>query len=290
MGWQDRDYAKEDHAQRRPFLGRGRGWRAYDVTTKIIIANAIIFFLPAFIPSLGEYIYGIGLMQAHAVYAKFQVWRLFTATYLHAGFAHIFINMLLLYFVGPALEQRWGGRQFFWVYTFAGIAGNVILTIAGAADYIDTKTFGLGASGSVLSTLGAAAVLFPHAEVYVYFLFPVKIRTFVIVYALWYAYNVYNQGTNYGGDICHLAGLAVGVFWAYRGAAWWDRREPLFGSVHRSARQATFKQRVRDRQQDQATVDRILEKVYNQGVHSLSPSERRTLTEATDRLRQSEVG
>lgn len=290
MGWQDREYAKEENAPRRSLFGRGRGGRVYDVTTKIIIANAIVYIAPQLFTALERPIYMFGWMQADLVYQKFQLWRLFTATYLHAGFVHIFINMLLLYFVGPALEQRWGGRQFFWVYTIAGIAGNVVLTIAGVTGYIQADIPGLGASGSVLSTLGAAAVLFPHAEVYVYFLFPVKIRTAVIVYAIWYAYNVYSQGSNYGGDICHLAGLGVGVFWAYRGAAWWDRREPLFGSGHRAMRQPTFKQRVQTRQQDQATVDRILEKVYNQGVHSLSPSERRTLTEATDRLRQHEVG
>lgn len=289
MGWQDRDYARDDYgAAPRRIHGRFRANR-YNMTTRIIIANAVVFLAAGLSPGLHDAIYGFGLMQATAVMHG-QVWRLFTATYLHAGFMHIFINMLLLYFVGPALEQQWGTKQFFWVYTVAGIAGNLLLTLAGAVNYINPDIPGLGASGSVLATLGAAAVLFPHAEVYVYFLLPVRIRTAVSVYAIWFVYNVWQKGANYGGDLCHLAGLAVGVYWAYRGSLWWSRRRATGYRRPVSARKPpTFKERIRTRRQDQATVDRILDKVYQKGVHSLSPTERRTLTEATERLKQNEV-
>lgn len=289
MGWQDREYAREGGAARPRVYYRGSGAHTYDVATRIIIANIIVYVVSHLIPSLGERIYGFGVMHAGWV-LKGQVWRLFTATYLHADFFHIFMNMLLLYFAGPWVERRWGGRQFFWVYTIAGIAGNVLITLAGAVNYLPHNIPGLGASGSVLAVLGAAAVMFPHAEVLVYFLIPVRIRTAVTVYAIYYVINVWNKGSNYGGDICHLAGLAVGAGWAYWGAGILARRGGGVGGFSRSVRKPNFKERVRNRQKDQATVDSILKKVYNQGVHSLSPAERKTLTEATERLRQNEVG
>ena len=75
-------------------------------------------------------------MQANAVLHG-EIWRLFTATYMHASFPHIFMNMLILYFFGPLMERRLGGKQFFYMYTLGGIAGNILLTLAGLVNFIN---------------------------------------------------------------------------------------------------------------------------------------------------------
>ncbi len=219
MSWQDRPYAHQDapSSSRQPVY-HGPGMEPLSVTTSLIIANAVVFYLMFFWSDRGlaQWITRFGVMQAQAVLDG-QVWRLFTATYLHANVNHILLNMLGLYFLGPSLERRWGRRQFFVAYTAGGIAGNLLLTLAGLVGFIDPLTLGVGASGSVLTLLGAAAVLFPEAEIYVYFLLPVRIRTFVIAYAAWFVFNIVNRGANYGGDLCHVAGLVVGLAWAFSG-------------------------------------------------------------------------
>jgi hypothetical protein len=161
--------------------------------------------------------------------------------------------------------------------------------------WINPNVPAVGASGCILGLLGAAAVMFPHAEVYVYMLLPIKIRTAAIIFGLMYVYNVYSRGHNYGGDLCHLAGLAFGAWYAWRGEAWW-RQSGLHRALSGAARSAggsgrtrraspdpgAWERRMRQRAVDSEEIDRILAKVHDGGIHSLTAAERRTLAEASE--------
>ncbi len=310
MGWQERDYAKEPSTSyrgsfTRPY--RGGGIRVSSVVKKLLIANIVIHVLATF-TALGPYIYGYGVMQGSAVLHHGQVWRLLTATYLHAGLTHIFLNMLGLYFFGPPLEQVWGPRKFFVIYTLCGLLGNVLLAAACLLGWLSMDVPALGASGCVLGLLGAAAVLFPHAEVYIYFLFPVKIRTVALVLGVVYFLHIAMVvmgpyfdyrivGTNYGGDICHFAGLVFGAWWAWRGDRWWAMRK--LTTTPRGASQpqsrlwpglgtGPWRQKVEHRVADEKTIDQILAKVREGGIGTLTDQEKKILIQATERLRQQE--
>ena len=300
MSWQQRDYAgADDGGGYSPGRYHGSGLSGMSLPTILIIANVIVYFL-THSTSLARPLLGFGIMQADAVLHG-QVWRLFTATYLHANFAHIFANMIGLYFFGPALERIWGSRQFLLVYTLGGIAGNIVLTLAGLIGFISPQVPSLGASGSVLTLLGAAAVLFPNARIFVYFLFPIRIRTFVLLYGAWFAYNILHQGRNYGGDLCHVGGLLVGLWWAHSGGISLSGRHrtrvdpasllrSLIGRTasthHRDP--GPWDQRRQQYQADTETVDRILAKVHEHGLHSLTPEEKHALEEASRRRQEEE--
>ncbi|GJM26690.1 MAG: hypothetical protein DHS20C16_31050 [Phycisphaerae bacterium] len=304
MGWQDREYAQEQkyYGGNRPMY-RGSGMGTWDVVTRVIVANIAIFFISTMNAPIGPFVLSNGVMHATSVLHG-QVWRLVTATYLHAGFAHIFFNMLMLYFFGPVLEKRWGGKQFFIVYTIGGIAGNLVLTIAGAVGWINPDIPGLGASGSLWAIMAAVAIYYPNAEVLVYFLVPVRIRTMVIVYFIWFIYNIMQGGPNWGGDVCHLAGLLVGVWWSKTGGWAWAGGSPgglggasptgggwlsrIFSRGASKSSGGTFRERVQQRKDDAETVNRILEKVYAKGINSLSEAERNALKEASERSRAEE--
>ncbi|MBK9120115.1 MAG: rhomboid family intramembrane serine protease [Phycisphaerales bacterium] len=297
MGIYDRTYYESPTAQYATGGGGQGGWNWRSVCGLLLIANTAIFFLSAMKP-LGDLILGVGLMQAEAVLYG-QVWRLLTATYLHANLFHLFVNMLGLYFFGPALERVWGARQFLFVYTLGGVAGNVLLTLAGLVHFIPPQVPGLGASGSVLSLLGACAVLFPRAEIYLYFLFPIQIRTFVLLYGLWFVINIFTQGRNYGGDICHVGGLLVGLAWAYTGGISLSGRHhvraqlgalrDLFSVRPRAAAPGTWQRRMAQRQADEELIDRLLAKVQAEGLDSLTTAERHALEAATRRRRAEEA-
>lgn len=86
--------------------------------------------------------------------AEGQWYRLVTGGFLHAGFAHIALNMLALYFLGRLLEPAIGTTRFLFLYgasLLAGSFGAVLLTPAGQ----DT----VGASGAIFGIFGAAFVL-----------------------------------------------------------------------------------------------------------------------------------
>lgn len=295
MGVADRDYAREQTPGGPVRVYRGPGVEPLSVTTTIIIANVVVAFFTIFTRSqLANSLMSFGVMQAAAVLHG-QVWRLFTATYLHGGFDHIFVNMLGLYFLGPALEKVWGPRQFFLVYTLGGVAGNILLTVAGAVGFINPQTLGVGASGSILTLLGAAAVLFPDSMVYVYFIFPLRIRTCVILYCIWYAWNVLQQGANYGGDLCHIAGLVFGVAWARSGGISISGRHRVAPSPTSMLRGIAPRRYVVSRPvdssapprvwtgQEVAEIDRILAKITREGFASLTLEEKQRLADAARR-------
>src|SRR5688500_16078715 len=54
-------------------------------------------------------------------------WSFVTYMFLHGGLGHIFFNMLSLFFFGPRLESRLGGRAFLGLYFASGIMGAVLL-------------------------------------------------------------------------------------------------------------------------------------------------------------------
>lgn len=286
MGWQDRDYARATSGPTWSTIRPGRLIGGSIVTTLIVI-NVVIYVLAQLSTTAEHYFYELGAMQARAV-LNGHIWRLFTAQYLHGGIGHLFINMLVLHFLGRSLERMWSTKKFFIVYTLCGLFGNIFYTILGARGVIDPLMPAVGASGCIYGLLGIVAVLFPQATVYIYFLFPMKIRTAAMIFAGISLLTILERGSNYGGEACHLSGLIFGVWWAMKGDAWWSRTQrsiPGFNKIRRSTPKG-FKAKIVQKRADEETIDRILKKVYEGGVHSLTEKEKNDLKDATERRQQ----
>ena len=80
-------------------------------------------------------------------------WRLLTAAFLHASLLHIGMNMLVLWWVGPAMEATLGRGRFLLLYLVSALAGS-----AGALVLNPTQPT-LGASGAIFGIFGAGLVL-----------------------------------------------------------------------------------------------------------------------------------
>jgi len=217
-----------------------------------------------------------------------QVWRIITAQFLHWDFGHIFMNMLALHFLGRSLEAEWGAKRFLVIYLIAGTLGMFFYMALTAIGWLPVVGVLAGASGCILGLLGACAVRYPHATVYLYFLFPIKIRTVAILFGAWYAFNLWKVGNNAGGDACHLAGLMFGSWWAWRGENWWNRSGWRWAAWRKRPHRVRV---VRTNEPfhepvdvpDSSQVDEVLRKVYEQGIHSLSEAEKEVLRNATER-------
>lgn len=91
---------------------------------------------------------------------------------------------------------------------------------------MDFKTFRLnlpnviGASGAVFGILLAFGMLFPNVKLYLYFLFPVKAKWFVIAYGL---LELYFGVTQQGGNIAHFAHLG-GMIFGYFMIIYWKQK------------------------------------------------------------------
>jgi membrane associated rhomboid family serine protease len=307
MGWQDRDYASPARGQGPRYRTLGTdGFGVFgaaggrSIVTTLIIINVAVHFLASIAPNLGIWIYDYGAMQGRAVLHG-QVWRLITAQYLHDNHSlmHLLFNMIGLHFLGRPLESMWSPRKFVAVYTLCGVCGNLFFTLLGVTGAISLNVPAVGASGCILGLLGVVAVLFPHARILLFFIIPMKIRTAAFLFAGIAYWTILQRGANYGGEACHLAGLGFGVWWAMKGDAWWSRsgrywwsritsRSSAAAQPKRKSQRGGFQARVEQRRVDSETIDRILKKVYDGGIHSLTEGEKQALQDATERKRQLE--
>jgi hypothetical protein len=141
----------------------------------------------------------------------------------------------------------------------------------------------IGASGSLLAVLGAIAVIAPDMQVLAMMVIPLTMRALAIIYAVLYTLTI--LGDRNMSDAAHLGGMAFGAAYVFA-----ERR---FGGVIERQRYGWAQRRKRQaqvsEQTEQETIDRILAKVHDKGMNSLSWSERRALKRATERQREAEL-
>lgn len=161
----------------------------------------------------------LGLTPA-AVVEQWWIWQPVTYMFLHGGVGHLLFNMLALWMFGVELERTWG-TIFFTRYYFVTGVGAAVITVAVAllpfavADqmyFIPT----VGASGAIYGLLVAYALYYPDRPIYMYLLFPVPAKYFVLILG---AINFLMSIGNRGGVAyaAHLGGLVVGYLYLTRG-------------------------------------------------------------------------
>ncbi len=123
----------------------------------LIIINIILFITTYIKPDLR---FQLGLVPALFLERP---WTIITSTFVHAGFSHIFANMLTLYFFGSYLIQLIGDRYFWIVYFFGGILGSILYILLAPPFSI-----AVGASGAVFALGGALTVLRPKVKVFIF--------------------------------------------------------------------------------------------------------------------------
>jgi membrane associated rhomboid family serine protease len=130
------------------------------VTSSIIGVNVVVFALAA---ALGDRfvipleLVSRGIYQGHLVgvaEGPGQWYRLLTAVFLHQQLAHVALNMLSLWWVGPSLERALGRTRYLALYLLAGLGGSALSFI-----FSGINDASLGASGAIFGLLGAIAVL-----------------------------------------------------------------------------------------------------------------------------------
>lgn len=94
---------------------------------------------------------------------------LFSAMFLHAGWAHLLGNMLFLWIYGDNVEHRLGRFRYLLVYILTGIAATLTFAVMAAGSTVPM----IGASGAISGVLGMYFIMFPHNVVKVFaFFFP----------------------------------------------------------------------------------------------------------------------
>ncbi|MCJ7691960.1 MAG: rhomboid family intramembrane serine protease [Sedimentisphaerales bacterium] len=273
MGLYDRDYTQESfHSQFRNAPQMRIGFPKPSLVVRyLLIINLAIFGISLIAKPLGAVIYGLFELNATSVPHALQLWRLITYQFLHASLTHILFNMLGLYFLGPTLERHWSSKRFLKFYLGCGAAGGIFYLLLVAVGFLPAGVM-VGASGAILGMLAACAILFPHFVVFLLF-FPIPIRVAAVAFTIFYLFAVIGRGVNAGGDAAHLAGMAAGAVYVF-----WPKWR---GKLKSKADSNRWQQQMRNQQNLQVELDRILEKLHEKGISSLTRKEKKILKEAT---------
>jgi membrane associated rhomboid family serine protease len=142
--------------QRAKITARKIGTPAGVVTRALIGLNVLVYLfelaLGGTINGTNNTIYEHGVLFGPVV-ADGDWWRLITAPFLHYGPVHLGLNMLVLWFIGPALEDYFGPLRYLLLYLVSGLAGS-----AGAL-IVTPNALTVGASGAIWGLMGAAVYL-----------------------------------------------------------------------------------------------------------------------------------
>lgn len=122
--------------------------RRHPVTFSLIGVNLGVFVAQLLLTSLlgRNLIIDLGAKD-NAFIAAGQYWRLLTPVFIHAGLAHLFVNMYSLYVIGPAGEQFFGHVRFLVFYLLCGFAGAIFSLAFNPSPSV-------GASGAIFGVLG----------------------------------------------------------------------------------------------------------------------------------------
>lgn len=136
--------------------------RLFDVApvTTVLIAINVIAYLAEILTGSGTS--GIsrgtsGSVLNHGVFfgplvADGEWWRIVTSGFLHLGFIHIGMNMLLLFLLGRQLEPAIGSVRFAGIYFFSLVAGSL------GSLLLEPTVSAAGASGAVFGLMSAALI------------------------------------------------------------------------------------------------------------------------------------
>ena len=243
----------------------------------------------------------------------FEPWQLITYNFLHlgvgfGGLLHILFNMLWLVWIGRDFEQLHGSHRLLAVYLIGGVGGG-LLTLAWYALF-PSPAIVYGASASVLAVLTAVAIFYPHKSIALLFIpFPIRLIHLVIAFLVLDLLLIAGSNT---AIAAHAGGALFGFLYAKGERAGMDlsswaqvffgrparsrssrsrptpERTPLFSRPKRRTGNSGARITPMPNRDDETPprspdteIDRILDKISEQGYEALTSEEKRLLYEAS---------
>ena len=240
---------------------------------RLLIANIAVFFLQL---TAGGIV--TQLLRFVPVLALRQPWTAVTYMFVHDtnSVTHILFNMIGLYFFGPRVEERLGSSHFIRLYLFSGIMGAVL------SIFLGPKVPIVGASGAIFGVTFAFAKYWPRERVLFWGIIPVEMWLMVLIYGVMSIFGGFGGG---GGRTAHFAHLG-GYLGSWLYLLWMERRSPARAwksKVEKPAKKVEIGNwkgidTKSIHEVNRTEVDRILDKINEKGIGSLTPAERTFLS------------
>jgi membrane associated rhomboid family serine protease len=178
--------------------------RLTPVVKNLIILCVGVYLLQLWMPGLIRY---LALYPWNTEY--FRPYQLFSYMFAHGGFGHIFFNMLIFAFMGPALEEVLGFKRFLKYFIITGIgAAAIYLALEYWMNPYELHPM-VGASGAIYGVLMAYAFIFPEMEIHM-LLIPVPIKGKYLAIVLGVFAYLMDRGRGEVAHFAHLGGAVTG--------------------------------------------------------------------------------
>lgn len=255
---------------------------------RLLVANAVVLLLMMTLFTSPEVFRSLAFSPPTALVRP---WTFVSYMFVHAGLLHLLANMLGLYVFGTSVEGRMGSRHFILYYLFCGVGAAVFALLL--AGLMPVGPF-VGASGAVLGVAVAFAMFWPDAELIVFPIpVPIKARTLIIGLVV---LDLLGSRLWPGDGIAHIAHVGGALFgYLFFRVQSLSRRVPSqptravervvmvqSGSAEPDRQTPVTPMRPRPRVESDpltAEVDRVLDKISEKGISSLTAAERRFLDE-----------
>jgi membrane associated rhomboid family serine protease len=261
----------------------GSTWGIFSRTTPVvkylILANSGIFifallFRVKWLPVLG---------LSPALFWRGYFWQPVSYMFLHGGIFHLFFNMLVLWMFGITLESRWGPHRFLKFYFICGVGAGLLNAAVTPASPVPI----IGSSGAIYGLLMAFGILFPEQLIYIWGIFPVKAKYFVVGIGLIELLTAMSTSRSRVAHFAHLGGMLFGLIYM----KWGDWRRAAAGWRAEKRRTRHLKvvwDREREKQKLQKEIDRILDEAGERGIDSLTAEDHALFKKLSDRMAELE--
>ncbi|MGH7977480.1 MAG: rhomboid family intramembrane serine protease [Limisphaerales bacterium] len=230
------------------------------------------------------------------------VWQLLTYQFMHAGFLHILLNGLVIYFFGRFVEEMFGGKKFLILFLTGGVIGGLVQMLAA---WLWPAHFGdavIGASAGAYGLVAAFAVVnwSQRFTLLIYFI-PVAMCGRTLFWGSIGVTIIMGLIPNTGiANAAHLGGILTGFLFAQIIQGRWHLPQWKFPSRRSKPREfvaastgknkfwsSAANQPDEDLSADEFLkneVDPILDKISAHGIQSLTSRERDILEKARSKM------
>ncbi len=228
----------------------------------------------------------------HSIRERREYVRFISSGFLHISWLHLAINMFVLFAFGSGLEVKLGVIPFLVIYLTSMVGGNLLALLIHQHNH---RYSSVGASGAVSGLIFASIALFPTMNI---FFLPGWV--FGIIYVLYTIYAIRSQRTDVG-HAAHLGGALIGMAFALLmfPQVLAVNLLPILGillpgillilimiykpeliMIDKKTQRKFLTQEDKynlSKAEQKKEIDRILEKINQKGIDSLSRKERKLL-------------
>jgi membrane associated rhomboid family serine protease len=279
-------------------------FRSGNMVTRLLIINIAIFVFMALFKAFTqsgpafEFILKYTAVPGKIPELIYKPWTLVSSIFLHYGFFHVLWNMVGLYIFGRIIGDLAGDNKILPLYIFGGIFASLIYILSYQIMPESIGQRALGASGAVMAIAAAAAMIAPEYQIRLLLLGNVRIKYIVLAFIFFDLIGTAGN-VNTGGHIAHLGGVLFGfLFVSLMGTQYdlvdkFQSIQNVLGSkksysrkrsrskmqvTHRAEKsQSVHIQRENPKIDKEAELDRILDKINQQGYEKLNDSEKKFL-------------